>query len=122
MPTPEHVMSVYVSLWNASDETERRQLAEEALAEDALVSYPTIACRGRADTVAAISRVQEQMPGMHFVATSGVEQHHGWLRASWRLIQSDGTVRMDGEDVAELAADGRLARVIGFHDPLPPRS
>ena len=119
MPTPENVMETYVAIWNATDEEERRRLAQEALTDDALVVYPTIHASGRAETVAAIGRFQQQMPGARFVETSGVERHHGWLRASWRLLGTDGTVRLEGEDVAEQSPDGRLCRVIGFHNPLP---
>lgn len=121
MPTPEEVMSGYVAMWNARDEMERRELAEAALTEDAVVIYPTLEAHGRADTVMAIGRFQEHVPGAYFVESSGIEQHHGWLRASWRLVQADGTVLMEGEDVAELTDDGRLCRVVGFHNPLPQR-
>ncbi|HZU11765.1 MAG TPA: nuclear transport factor 2 family protein [Chloroflexota bacterium] len=119
MPTPEQVMRAYVALWNATDEQARRRLAETVLTEDAAVIYPTIAASGRDGVVAALGRFHEQVPGASFEETSGVEQHHGWLRASWRLVQTGGKVRLEGEDVAELAEDGRLRRVLGFHNPLP---
>lgn len=119
MSTPEQVMTAYVAMWNARDENHRRRFADEALTEDAALIYPTITAQGRDDIVAAIGRFHEQVIGAYFEASSGLEHHHGWLRESWRLIQIDGTVRLEGEDVAELAADGRFRRVIGFHNPLP---
>jgi hypothetical protein len=119
MPTPEHVMSRYVALWNTTDENERHRLAGEVLTEDALMVYPTIAAAGRAEAVAAIGRFQAQVPGARFVEASGIEQHHGWLRTAWRLVQGDGTMQLEGEDVVELAADGRIRRVLGFNNPLP---
>ena len=122
MSAHEDVMSTYVALWNATDEPERRRLAEQVLTGDATVLYPAIAAHSRDEIVLAIGRFHDQMPGAHFVATSGVEEHHGWLRASWSLLQADGSVRVEGEDVAEPAGDGRLRRVLGFHNPLPPRS
>jgi hypothetical protein len=102
--------------WNHK---ERCQLAEDVLTEDAVIIYPTIEAYGRDEFVTALGRFHERMPGVHFVKTCGVEQHHGWLRASWRLLQPDGSVGMDGEDVGELNQDGRLRRVLGFHNPLP---
>lgn len=36
------------------------------------------------------------------------------------FLQADGTTLLDGLDVAEVGGDGRLRRVLGFHDPLPP--
>lgn len=122
MSAPEQVMQTYVAMWNATDEGERGRLAEEALTEDAEVIYPTLTAQSRAETVAAIGRFQQQVPGARFVETSGVERHHGRLRATWDMVLPDGTVRLQGEDVAELAPDGRLRLVIGFHNPLPQRS
>ncbi len=121
MSTAERVMEAYVAMWNATDEEERRRLAEEALTEGAAVIYPTVVAHGRAETVTAIGHFQERVPGARFIATSVVEQHHGWLRTSWDMTVPDGTVRMQGEDVAEESQDGRLSRVIGFHNPLPER-
>ncbi|MGH2448646.1 MAG: nuclear transport factor 2 family protein [Chloroflexota bacterium] len=119
MPMQEQAMTTYVALWNATDEKERRQLAEDALTEDAVIIYPGVAAHGRDEVVAALSDFRERFPGARFDKSSGVEQHHGWLRASWRMRQADGSVRLDGEDVAELTDDGRLCRVLGFHNPLP---
>jgi hypothetical protein len=55
---------------------------------------------------------------MRIVQHSGIEVHHGWLRVGWRILLADGSTRRDGVDVAEVASDGRLRRVVGFHDPL----
>lgn len=119
MPTAEQVMTTYVALWNATNEQERRQLAEEILTEDATIVYPTIAAHGRDEFVTALGALYEWLPGAHFDKTSGVEQHHGWLRASWDMVRADGSVGLQGEDVAELTDNGRLCRVLGFHNPLP---
>jgi len=35
---------------------------------------------------------------------------------------ADGTARPGGIDIVEVAADGRLARIIGFFGPLSARS
>ena len=121
MSAPAHVMSAYIALWNATDEQERRHLAKDVLTEDAALIYPTIAAQGHDDVVAALGRFHDRVPGARFEETSGIEQHHGWFRASWRLLQADGSVRLEGEDVAELAEEGRLRRVVGFHNPLPQR-
>jgi hypothetical protein len=122
MPTREQVMTTYVALWNATDEKERRQLAADVLTEDAAIIYPTVAAHGREDVVAALGAFHGRLPGARFEKTSGVEEHHGWLRASWDMVLADGSVGLDGEDVAEFTDDGRLRRVLGFHNPLPQRT
>src|SRR5579875_3389918 len=80
MPVPDEVMRAYIAMWNARDENDRRRFADQALTENAALIYPTIEAQGRENIVAAIGRFQEQMPGAYFEATSGIEQHHGWLR------------------------------------------
>jgi hypothetical protein len=72
--------------------------------------------------VTAIGEVHLQVPGARFISTSGVEQHHDWVRASWRMVGADGTTLLDGEDVAQLAEGGQFQLVIGFHNPLPART
>ena len=119
MPTNNQMMETYVAMWNATDDAERRSLAEQAMTEDGVITYPGVHARGWDDVVAAIGGVHQQVPGARFVSTSGVEEHHGWLRASWRMVQADGTKLLDGEDVGEVAEDGRFRQVTGFHDPLP---
>jgi hypothetical protein len=119
MPTPDQVMDAYLAMWNEPEEAERRRLAEQTLTEDGIIMYPSVQARGWHDIVAGIGLIQHRIPNIRFVPTSGREQHHGWLRATWRMLQGDGSVLLDGVDIAELADDGRLLRVIGFHDPLP---
>jgi hypothetical protein len=120
MLTADEVMDAYIAIWSAGDEAERTRVANHALTDDATILYPSIEARGRDRIVAATGGLQERFPSARFVAISGVEQHHGWLRAAWRMFQGDGTVLFDGVDIGETAEDGRLRRVIGFHDPLPP--
>ena len=120
MATADEAMKLYVAMWNSTDEGERRRLAEQALTDDASITYPTVQAQGWDGVVKAIASLHRQVPGVRFVATSGVEQHHGWLRESWRMLRADVSRVGDGEDVCELAEDGRFRRVIGFHDPLPP--
>lgn len=122
MPTPDEVMATYIALWNAIDPAERRSLSEQVLTEDVAISYPTMHARGREEIVAGIGALQQHFPGARFQPISGIEQHHGWLRECWRLVDTDGKVLSEGEDVAERGEDGRLRRVIGFHNPLPPLS
>src|SRR5256885_8623676 len=121
MPTPDQAFEAYLAMWNELDEERCRALAGEAITEDALILYPSVEAHGRAEAVAAAKRLHQDSPGVEIVLTSGVEHHHGWIRAAWRLTTVDGSVRQDGQTIVELAEDGRLCRAIGFLDPLPAR-
>jgi hypothetical protein len=41
------------------------------------------------------------------------------MRFAWILFRGDGTQWTQGMDFGELAADGRIRRIVGFFGPLP---
>jgi hypothetical protein len=48
-----------------------------------------------------------------------VDAHHGVARFGWQVAQADGTVVVEGIDIALTSADGeRIERIIGFFGPL----
>src|SRR5437588_9734535 len=108
-------------MWNTADEERRRALASQALTEDAVVLYPTIEAHGRAEALAAATRWHQDLPGVQIVRTSGITHHRGWLRVAWRVVNADGSVGGEGQNVGELAEDGRLPRTIGVVDLLRAR-
>lgn len=121
MPTPDEALDAYVAMWNTADEERRRALATQALTEDAVVLYPTIEAHGQAEALAAATRWHQDFPGVQIVLTSGITHHHGWFRVAWRVLNADGSTGGEGQNVGELAEDGRVRRTIGFLDPLPER-
>lgn len=121
MRTPDQSFDGYVAMWSATDETRLRDLAEQALTEDAEILYPSFAARGRHDVVTTAMRFHQDNPGIQFELISGVQCHHGWVRGAWRMVTADGSSIHDGQTIIELADDGRVRRAIGFLDPLPGR-
>ena len=119
MLTPDQAVDAYIAMWNAVDEGRRQEFANRALTEDAVLLYPSLEVYGRDEAVAAGERYHRDAPGFRIVLRSGVEQHHGWVRVAWHMVYADGSLGPEGQSVGELADDGRLRRVIGFHDPLP---
>src|SRR3954467_5094979 len=115
MTSGKQAIEAYMAACNATDPQLRRSLLEQALTDDALIVYPNSEARGWEEFSTAVAEIQRQYPGVRFVFTSGVEEHHGWLRVTWRIVASDGSVLRAGEDVAEVASNGRFTRVIGFH-------
>lgn len=113
------VVRAYLSLWNATTEQDRRRAFADALTANARLVYPTFTGSGEDEILAALAAIQERWPGVRFVQSSGIEEHHDWLRVAWHMVDSSGTVVMTGVDVSNIAADGRLTQVVGFHDPLP---
>jgi len=53
------------------------------------------------------------------VLSGGIDEHHGRIRFPWALKAADGSTPVKGIDVGQLAADGRLASILGFWDAPP---
>ncbi len=115
----QEVYQTYVAAWDESDPTKRDQLLARSLADDAIFAYPTFEANNRAGVSTYMGQLHQRFPGMRVCQHSGIEEHHGWLRVAWRILRTDGSPMRDGVDVAEVATDGRLRRVVGFHGPLP---
>jgi hypothetical protein len=114
------VVSAYGAAWNEPDEATCRALLQQAWSDDGVYCDPTATVDGREPLVAHIAGFHQQMPGARIELTSGVDEHDGWVRFAWSMLGPDGATVIEGIDVGELAADGRLRRIIGFFGPFPP--
>lgn len=113
------VVEAYQQGWMADGDDQRR-LLEVALTDDAELVQPNGRSGGRDAIVLRIAGLGARWPGAHVEITSGLDEHHGFVRYSWNLRTTDSVV-LTGFDVGELAADGRLRRVVQFFGPLPAR-
>ncbi|MEX0783910.1 MAG: nuclear transport factor 2 family protein [Dehalococcoidia bacterium] len=68
---------------------------------------------------ATIAGVQEHTPGATFRRTTGIDQHHEYLRFGWEMVGPDGAVVLAGIDVGSLSEDGKLKGICGFFGDLP---
>jgi hypothetical protein len=122
VPTAKEAIDAYADAWNTSDPETSRRLVEQAMTGDALMAYPSFEARGWEGISELMATYKQQSPGFRIVLTSDVEEHHGWVRVAWRMLNANGSVLGEGEDVAEVADNGRFTRMIGFRNPLPPPS
>lgn len=118
-PSPLEIVAAYCEAWNVAGDGERRALLEQSWAEDGAYTDPRTDLAGRAALFAHISKVHAGRPGTRILMTSGLDVHHVVLRFTWKLVNAQGAAVADGIDFGELAADGRLQRIIGFFGPLP---
>jgi len=113
------VVELYGAAWNEHDEQARRALLERVWAPEGVYCDPSVLVEGREALVAHISGFHERMPGHILELTTDVDAHHAWLRFGWRMLDGDGAPVLEALDVGTLGSDGRLARIVGFFDPLP---
>jgi hypothetical protein len=104
---------------NPDAASRQAQLAAVWTADGSLID-PPIDGTGLAGIDQMMAAVQGQFPGHTFRRTSAIDTHHGLARYSWELVGGDGAVALTGLDVAEVTADGKLARVVGFLGDLQP--
>ena len=71
--------------------------------------------------IAHIGGFQSMMPGHTIDIESGVDTYGTVFRFAW-VMRNGGDVAHEGVDFGELAADGRIRRIIGFFGPFPPLS
>lgn len=106
----------YLAAWNATDETERERLVRGTFSADVHYLDPMMEGRGHEGLAALIAGAQQRFAGYRFLPLGTPEGHHGVVRFSWALAAPGAEPVARGTDVAELDAEGRLRRVIGFLD------
>jgi hypothetical protein len=117
----ETLIDTYFEMWRAGDEAQRADLVARAFSTDGRHVDPMADAVGHDALAGMLANVHAAYPGFTIERTSGIDQHGSQLRFTWELTASDGTPVVAGLDVAELAADGRLARVASFWGDLPTR-
>ncbi len=118
--TAKEVIDTYMAAWNERDRAKRAEMLDRCWADDGVYVDPMSDVTGREALSAVIDGFQSQMPGAGIITATGLDQHHNRARFGWKLVMEDGTTRIEGIDVAVLAADGRLASITGFWGVNPP--
>lgn len=110
----ETTIDTWLTAYGEPDAGRRAELVADVWAPDGELIDPPLAGAGHDTLVALADAVLGHYPGHTFRRTSAVDAHHAFARYSWELVGPDGQVAVAGLDVAELGADGKLRRVVGF--------
>jgi len=116
---PSEVVATYGAAWAETDEAARRKLLDEAWAETGTYLDPMGRADGREALVQHIGGFHQMMPGHRIDMASGVDEHDGFVRFAWKMLDPDGAVAMEGVDFGSLDADGKLKSIVGFFGPWP---
>ncbi|HEU5083834.1 MAG TPA: hypothetical protein VFU14_10880, partial [Acidimicrobiales bacterium] len=108
------LVDTYFEMWRATDDHGRAELVRRAFADGGRHVDPLADAIGHAELAGMLANVHGAYPGFTIERTTGIDQHGDQLRFGWRLDAADGTPVVVGLDVAELAADGRFARIASF--------
>ncbi|HEY8583009.1 MAG TPA: nuclear transport factor 2 family protein [Capillimicrobium sp.] len=114
-------IDTYLAAYGEPDAAKRGALIAQAWAPDGQLVDPPLAAERHDGISEMAATMQAQFPGHRFRRSSGVDAHHEHARYAWELVGPDGAVAAAGVDVADVAPDGRLRRVVGFFGDLPAR-
>ena len=104
------------------DSMRRRELLKLALVPDAEICGPSRVFTGYSEVSEKIAGFHKNWPDCRLVLAGGVITFNNNGHFPMAIVGPDGLVRAAGNSVAELAADGRLQRVLAFwgsHPELP---
>jgi hypothetical protein len=115
----EAIIDRYCEAWSTPEPAARTAALAEVWAQDGRYTDPRADTCGAEALLQHIAGVLVQRPGARVVRTSAVQQHHGFARFAWQVIEADGTKLPEGLDIAVIGEDGRITQIIGFFGPLP---
>jgi len=117
--TATEIIDTYLASLTEADTSRRAVLMEKAWTPGARYVDPHHDLVGYAAFSGAIDNVVSGYPGFQFRRTTGLDAQHEYVRFGWEFIGPDGAAVQTGLDVGELASDGRLQTIMGFHGDLP---
>ncbi len=114
----DEIIEAYDRAWNSSELGERQGLLEAALTDNCEMLEPRGRFAGRQAILERISGFSDRFPGARVDITTNVDEHNGFARYGWKIVDGEGTVLLDGLDVVQRGTDGRLCKVVMFFGTL----
>jgi hypothetical protein len=118
--TVSSLIDNYLAAYCEPDRVRRSSLVRRVFADDARLIDPPLTAQGHTQIEAQAETLLTQFVGHRFRRSSGIDVHNGHARYSWQLVDADGKVRLEGQDMAQIDDHGLLSKVVGFFGPLPP--
>jgi len=119
-PYEENLIKM-MSVWNTTDEDEKRALVEAALEHNVHFADPNHNIVGREAFLDMVNQVQAQIPGAAYGRNSEVDMQNNFCRYHWKIDIGENRL-MNGFDVTEVNDAGKIVKVLGFFGPLKPES
>lgn len=114
--TEHDPIAAYGAAWLETDERRRLELLDRAWLPDAVYCDPVDRVTGRDALAQHIAATQSGLAGGRVAITTAPVRHHDAAFFRWTMTDAGGATVLTGFDVAQLAPDGRIARLTGFFD------
>lgn len=110
----------YFEAFAEADHSRRMELLAEAMSPEAQIWGPKRVFAGYREISEKITGFRENWPECRLVLATGLNTFLNAARFGSSIVDRRGAVMASGHAVVELAADGRIYRVIPFWETLPP--
>ena len=104
----------WFATWSITDAAARESAIARVAVPEVLYRDRFSAVEGIADLVPHVAAFQQHMPGLRFERVGHVRECQGYALAEWKAMSADGQQRGSGTSGFAIAADGRIAAVVGF--------
>lgn len=115
----EQVLMDFYAAFAETDRVRRLELLERCLTPDAEITWPGDGFKGYAAISRKIDGFHQRWAGSRLVLDSGWNTYRNVVRVAGAIVDAQGVTQATSHSVFELAADGRIARVWPFWEPLP---
>jgi hypothetical protein len=109
-----------LAAWNEREPGKVRGHLEQALSADVHFVDPSNDITGIDAFEKMVHAFRKELPDAVCSRASGIDAHHRLFRYEWAIHRGDELL-MPGFDVVETDETGRVARVLGFFGPVPPK-
>ncbi len=107
-------VDAWFSAWSSDDAAERARLLASATTDGVSFRDAFGLVVGRPELLEHVGAVKMHMPGVRIARARDPRHVQGCALVDWEAAGADGTPRMRGTNVFELAPDGRIAGCVGF--------
>lgn len=115
-----NVLKPYLEAFAEADPIRRVELLTEAMSPTAEIWGPKRVFAGYDEISEKIAGFHRNWPQCRLVLATGLNTFLNAARFGGAIVGPDGAVLASGHAVVELAADGRIQRVLPFWESLPP--
>ena len=112
-------LAPYLDAFVEHDAARRLALLEQGLVPSAEICGPARVFAGYAQISEKIDGFHKNWPNCRLVVASGMVCFRNAGHFAKAIVSADGSILASGHSVVELAADGRIQRVLAFWGPAP---
>jgi len=120
MESTARLIDSYLSAYGEPNRDARAKLVRDIWNPQGRLIDPPMSAKGHDEIVAQADALLSLYPDHRFCRSSAIDEHHGFAKYDWELLNAQGVIVLRGTDFATIDDDGKLACVVGFFGSAAP--